>query len=442
MTGFLKKIMVLMVVLPLLSGCIREEEVTNSPQGNFEALWKIIDEQYCFLEYKQIDWDAIHAKYSKFITNTMSSEGLFEVLGNMLNELQDGHVNLASAHNVSYYDAWYQDYPRNFREDIVEDTYLGKASTDYRTAAGVKYKIFEDNIGYMRYESFSSGIGNGNLDEILSYLAVCNGLIIDVRSNGGGNVTNSTRIAARFTNEKVLTGYIRHKTGKGHNDFSEPYPIELEPSNSIRWQKKVVVLTNRRSYSATNDFVNQMSCLPNVTIIGDKTGGGSGMPFTSELPNGWTVRFSASPHFSVDMEQIEWGIDPDIKIDMDETDEAKHIDTIIEKARAFSMIVSICFASSVSSISILMSGSIPHSICSMSTLKCGLAEKRTVHPLGSSEVKGIPEPPPVLSPMMVTLGRQLIWLTKSLVALYERRLVRTTTFFCQRMLLLGSNSMG
>lgn len=149
------------------------------------------------------------------------------------------------------------------------------------------------------------------------------------------NVTNSERIAARFTNEKVLTGYIRHKTGKGHNDFSEPYPIELEPSNSIRWQKKTVVLTNRRSYSATNDFVNQMSCLPNVTIMGDKTGGGSGMPFTSELPNGWTVRFSASPHFNADMEQIEWGIEPDIKVNMDEADEAKHIDTIIEKARAF-----------------------------------------------------------------------------------------------------------
>ena len=79
--------MVLVVVLSLLSSCIREEETTNSPKGNFEALWKIIDEQYCFLEYKQIDWDAIHTKYSKLITNTMSSEGLFEVLGNMLNEL-------------------------------------------------------------------------------------------------------------------------------------------------------------------------------------------------------------------------------------------------------------------------------------------------------------------------------------------------------------------
>ena len=69
--------------------------------------------------------------------------------------------------------------------------------------------------------------------------------------------------------------------------------------------------------------------------IGDKTGGGSGMPFTSELPNGWTVRFSASPHFNADMEQIEWGIEPDIKVNMDEADETKHIDTIIEKARAF-----------------------------------------------------------------------------------------------------------
>lgn len=58
--GSLKKIIFLIVALPLWSGCIREDDVINTPQGNFEALWKIIDEQYCFLEYKQIDWNAIH----------------------------------------------------------------------------------------------------------------------------------------------------------------------------------------------------------------------------------------------------------------------------------------------------------------------------------------------------------------------------------------------
>ena len=76
--------------------------------------------------------------------------------------------------------------------------------------------------------------------------------------------------------------------------------------------KKVVVLTNRRSYSATNDFMNQMSCRPMSIIMATNTGGGSGMPFTRNCYplTGWTVRFSASPHFSVDMEQIEWGIEP------------------------------------------------------------------------------------------------------------------------------------
>lgn len=103
--------------------------------------------------------------------------------------------------------------------------YLGSASSGYRTSAGLKYKIFDNNIGYIRYESFSDGVGEGNLDEVLYYLQICNGLIIDVRDNGGGNLTNSTRIASRFTEEKTLTGYIKHKTGPGHNDFSEMEPI-------------------------------------------------------------------------------------------------------------------------------------------------------------------------------------------------------------------------
>lgn len=226
---------VALMILPLLSSCIREEEFNNSPQGNFEALWKIIDEQYCFLDYKQIDWDAIHDKYQPLITSNMGNDGLFQVLDSMLAELKDGHVNLYNSSNVARYWDWYLDYPRNFNEGIIERQYLGKT---YRIAAGMKYKILDDNIGYIYYESFSSGVGNGNLDEVLSYLAPCSGLILDVRNNGGGNLTNSERIAARFTNEKVLTGYIQHKTGKGHSDFSDPKPIYLEPSNSIRWQNQ------------------------------------------------------------------------------------------------------------------------------------------------------------------------------------------------------------
>ena len=313
----------------LLASCIREEEFDNTPQGNFEALWKIIDEQYCYLDYKQINWDAIHDQYQPLITPDMSSDGLFEVLGDMLAELKDGHVNLYSASNTARYWDWYLDYPRNYDESLVEQ-YLGR---DYRISGGLKYTILEDNVGYISYTSFSDGIGEGNLDETLSYLMACNGLIIDVRNNGGGNLTYSTRMAARFTNETVLTGYIQHKTGLGHSDFSDPEPIYLEPSSNLRWQKPVIVLANRHSYSATNDFVNAMRYLPLVTIVGDSTGGGAGLPFTSELPNGWTVRFSASPHLDADMQHIEFGIAPDVEVDMTEEDEAQGLDTIIETAR-------------------------------------------------------------------------------------------------------------
>ncbi|WP_321333693.1 S41 family peptidase [uncultured Bacteroides sp.] len=318
------------LLLCTVSSCIREDEYDNTPQGNFDALWKIIDERYCFLEYKQINWDSIHTVYQQRITNDMSDDNLFEVLGDMLTELKDGHVNLYSASDVARYWNWYEDYPRNFNESIIEN-YLG---TNYHIAGGAKYKILNDNVGYIYYESFSNTIGNGNLDEILQNMSICNGLIIDVRNNGGGNLSNSTSLASRFTNERVLTGYIRHKTGKGHNDFSDPIAINLDPSNSIRWQKKVIVLTNRHAYSATNDFVNSMRYLPQVTILGDRTGGGSGLPFTSELPNGWSVRYSSSPHFDAEMNQIEFGIDPDIKIDMQGGDEEKGVDTMIEKARA------------------------------------------------------------------------------------------------------------
>ncbi len=45
------------------------------------------------------------------------------------------------------------------------------------------------------------------------------------------------------------------------------------------------------------------------------------------------MRFSASPVLDAEMEQIEFGIDPDVKVDMSDEDMSKGVDTIIEKAR-------------------------------------------------------------------------------------------------------------
>jgi len=328
------KHLITLLLLPfLLTACVDEDEFDNTPQGNFEALWRIIDEHYCFLNYKQheygLDWQAAHEKYKAQINADMSNAQLFEVLGNMLGELRDGHVNLTATHDLARYWQWYEAYPTNF-SDSLQRRYLG---TDYKIASGLTYKVLDDNIGYIRYESFTDGIGTGNMTEVLNYLMLCQGLIIDIRNNGGGNLTNAEKLASRFTNEKTLVGYIQHKTGKGHGEFSDMEPRYLEPAASLRWQKSVCVLTNRHVYSAANEFALYMKALPNVKLVGDRTGGGSGMPFSSSLPNGWVVRFSAVPMYDTQRQPTEFGIAPDYEVGLREEDFLRGKDTIIEFAR-------------------------------------------------------------------------------------------------------------
>jgi C-terminal processing protease CtpA/Prc len=93
------------------------------------------------------------------------------------------------------------------------------------------------------------------------------------------------------------------------------------------------VLTNRHVYSAANEFVSYMKSLPNVIIVGDKTGGGAGMPFSASLPNGWVVRFSAVPTYNAQRQCTEFGIEPDYNVQQTDTDFLQGRDTIIEFAR-------------------------------------------------------------------------------------------------------------
>ncbi|MDR2385041.1 MAG: S41 family peptidase [Tannerella sp.] len=318
----------LMISPFILSSCNVEDEYSADARTNFEALWKIIDEHYCFFDYKDIDWNLIHEKYSPLLTDSMDKYQLFHLMGQMLAELKDGHTNLISSFNVSRFWDWNTDYPDNFNA-VVHRHYLGN---NYNIAGGMKYLILRDNIGYVYYGDFSNGVSESNLNEIFLHFKYCKAIIFDVRNNGGGALSNSELIASRFFENEQIVGYIMHKTGPGHNDLSQPHAIDIKPTKYIKWLRPVAVLTNRSCFSATNDFVNKMKLLPHVTIIGDKTGGGCGLPFHSELPNGWSVRFSSSPILDAYKEYTEYGVEPDIKIDIEDNDQLNNIDTIIEEA--------------------------------------------------------------------------------------------------------------
>lgn len=330
------KFLLLLIPLTLFIGCVTEDVPANTRQGNFDALWQTLDAHYCFFPEKaadyQLDWNEVRRRYAPAISEEMTEQQLFEVLAEMTYELRDGHVNLYAAHNTARYGRWFDDYPANYA-DTLERLTLGRTE-DYYAAGGLKYRALPDGTGYVRVASFSTLFGDGNLSAMLGRLALCRGLIVDVRNNGGGMLTAAEKLASIFINAPLQGGTIRHKTGAGHADFSAPQPITIEPFAGLRWQKPVVVLANRRTYSAANAFVMFLKGLPDVTVVGDRTGGGAGLPFGSELPNGWALRFSASPMSNRNGESTESGIAPDVKIDITTDDYARGVDTILEHAKA------------------------------------------------------------------------------------------------------------
>ena len=94
----------------LLLSCVDIEERDDTATGNFEALWTILDEHYCFFDYKQkeygLDWNNVYTKYKVRVNDNMSTTQLFEVLCDMLGELRDGHVNLSSSMDYGRYWKW------------------------------------------------------------------------------------------------------------------------------------------------------------------------------------------------------------------------------------------------------------------------------------------------------------------------------------------------
>ena len=66
----MRKLLYIFCLIPLFISCVDEEEFADTPQGNMEALWKIIDEHYCFLDYKQQEYDWTGMLYTR---NTRSA---------------------------------------------------------------------------------------------------------------------------------------------------------------------------------------------------------------------------------------------------------------------------------------------------------------------------------------------------------------------------------
>lgn len=308
-----------------------ENKQSTDARKNFEYLWKECKEKYSFLEYKNVNWDAIYAKYDVRIKDGMDEEQLFTELGNMLNELRDGHNNLFSSFNVSRFDVSLLG-PKNFDDRLLKEFYLSK--NYFITGPFVHDFLDSGRVGYIRFGEFTGTINDEQLNFILTRFQQTNGIILDIRQNGGGVANDIFALLSRFIDVEthLYTTYI--KSGPGINEFSAGEKCMLKPHDGVKYLKKVMVLTDRGTYSAGSFTSLATKAIPNLILVGDTTGGGLGMPNGGQLPNGWTYRFSITKSLGLSGENYEDGVPPDIYVTLNPTNMINGKDDVIDRAIA------------------------------------------------------------------------------------------------------------
>lgn len=316
------------------AGCadalLSPEPADSAPQVA-RAVWSDVDQYYSFFDIKNVNWDSIGQAYLPQVTGATAPSDLFDVLAGMLGTLRDGHLTLDAPGRHFEYVGWFEGYPTNFEPGFI-GSYLGLSE---RTAAGdavVWGRI--GGVGYLRITTFDQPDINAAVDTALASLGdSLQGLAIDVRSNGGGLEDQARAVAGHFTRRRVLYAYHRYKDGPGHEDFGPLVADYVHPSRGHGYYGPIAVLTNRRVYSAAEDFVLAMRALPRVTTVGDTTGGGSGAPIARELPNGWVLHVPTWQIWGADGTFFEGvGLAPDVPQQMTLEDRLRGRDTILERA--------------------------------------------------------------------------------------------------------------
>jgi Peptidase family S41 len=324
---------VLIVFITLFTGITGCEKALQLKEPRINSLsvyndaWQALDKNYALFPVKNVDWDSLYEQGHLQITDDLSDAALFEEISKMTEVLKDGHITLVSAERTFAYQNFYKAYPLNFNFNNIEKNYL---KNQYSRNGPVIYKVV-DSIAYLYYASFKDNISDTELDAIFSAISTTKGLILDVRNNTGGSLSNVEKLFSRFINTRKLVKYEKKKRGPGHNDFYDKETVYISPSGSY-YNKPVILLTNRSCYSACNDFAMYMSYLPNVRIAGDQTGGGGAIPADYLLLNGWKLRYSSSMTLSPDNLPVENGITPDFNIGITTIQEMTGVDPILEKA--------------------------------------------------------------------------------------------------------------
>lgn len=229
----------------------------------------------------------------------------------------------------------------------------GATEPDEPVDTGINYiksSVLENNIGYLRIDEFDGTQMPKLMDQAMDRLAATAGIIIDVRRNGGGDLSGNTILARligtpidRFHQRATFSDMINALRPSNLFDyeykegaFTEMKARKVVPAAPEKQYKKpVLVLTSGNCFSACDTFVSAIKENKLGTIMGEATGGGTGNPMTLSLPmSEHLFRYSVAQGFTAVTRQLleGAGTQPDVILEPTVEERAQGKDIQLVKA--------------------------------------------------------------------------------------------------------------
>lgn len=281
--------------------------------ASFDRMWVTVDREYSYFAYKGIDWDAVRAQYRPRAQQATSTAELVTVVQEALGTLRDVHVWILTPDGRTL-PTWRPPHRSNWSATFPA-SYLRQGT--WRAESPVlAHGIGEGGVPHIALGSFADGqFDVSAFDRVLERYREAPALILDVRMNGGGNDALALQVAGRFTTVRRTTGWVQFRRGPRHDAFTPLTERSVSPRGGWQYTRPVVLLTGRQTWSSAEGFVSAMRELPNVVVVGDTTGGGSGNPSVFPLREGHGYSVSRWIEYTADRQPIEWrGIAPDVAV--------------------------------------------------------------------------------------------------------------------------------
>lgn len=190
-----------------------------------------------------------------------------------------------------------------------------------RTTVDMPYtssKVYEENgkkIGYLKIEMFSNNITKQVKKELTSLKKKnIDKLVIDVRDNPGGYLTQVTEILSLFMTKKDVIYQLQTKNNK-----EKVYGT----SSKATYNYPVVVLINENSASASEILASAFKETYNAEIVGVNSYGKGTVQKTGDLNNGDTIKYTVQKWLTPKGNWInEKGVTPtkEVKLELSENE--------------------------------------------------------------------------------------------------------------------------